>query len=160
MRIRQTNLASLVILLYFRLFLHYLLRYLDDAFANVVPLLSANLEPLYMIFLQELQMLLWYLRDVALVALVDEAKDAILGRVLFGLLHPVANHVVERFGVGGIIYQDDCIGPLVVRFCYAPKPFLARRVPNLQLHVAILDVHRPISQQAYLNLKSIPIVEM
>ena len=143
MHIRQTNLASLVILLYFRLFLHYLLRYLDDAFANVVPLLSANLEPLYMIFLQELQMLLWYLRDVALVALVDEAEDPIGWRVLLCFLDPVAGHVLERLRIGGIVNEDDSICAFVVRFGESSKPFLASCVPNLQLDKLIIDVHGP-----------------
>lgn len=114
MRIRQANLTALVILLYFRLLLHNLLRYLDDTLTDIVPLFCAYFEPLYMVFPEELQVLLWDLRDISLVALVDEAEDAILGRVLFGLLHPVSNDVVEGFGVGGVIHQDDCIGALVV----------------------------------------------
>lgn len=78
MRIRQANLTSLVILLYFGLFLHNFLCYLDDAFTDVIPLLGAYFKPLYMVFLEELQMLLWDLRDISLIALVDEAEDAVL----------------------------------------------------------------------------------
>lgn len=74
------------------------------------------------------------LRDggsISLIALVDEAVDAVLGRVLLGLLHPVAHHVFEGLGVGRIVDQDDCVGPFVVGAGESSESLLSGGIPDL-----------------------------
>ena len=59
-------------------------------------------------------MLLWDGSNISFIALVDEAVDSVLGRVLLGLLHPVADHIFEGLSVGGIVDQDDCMRTFVI----------------------------------------------
>lgn len=80
---------------------------------------------------------------IALVALVDEAVNAVLLRVLPGLLDPVGDQVLEGLRVVRVKHQDHCMGSLVVRTSQPSEPFLPGSVPDLQLHVVAFDVHRP-----------------
>jgi hypothetical protein len=125
------------------LLLHDLFGDLDDTFRHVESLLGTDLKPLDVILLEECQVLLRDGRTLPLVALVDEAIDAILGRVLLGLLHPVTQHVLEGLPIRYIVHQNHRIGALVVRLGYPAEALLTSSVPDLQLNVVLLDVHGP-----------------
>ena len=129
--------------LQFGLLLHDLFGDVDDAFRHVESLLGTDLKPLDIILLEECQMLLRDGRTLTFVALVYKAIDAILRRVLFGLLHPVTQHVLESFPIRHIVHQDDRISPLIVRLSDPAEALLTSSVPDLQLHVVLLDVHGP-----------------
>lgn len=76
-----------------------------------------------------------------LVALVNEAVDPVLGWVLFGLLHPVAENILKRLGIGWVIYQNHCVGSFVVGLSDAAESLLSSSVPDLQFDEIVLDVH-------------------
>ena len=152
--------VSVRVMLQFGFFLHDFLCNFDDGLCYVVLLLSANFEPFDMIFFEEGDIFLWNLGEVSFVAFVDEAVDPIFRRVLFGLLYPVPQHVLEGLGVRDIVDQDDCICALVVRLSDASEALLAGSVPDLQFHKVVLDVHRPCWGKWYLKRKSMPMVEM
>ena len=127
---------------------------------HVVLTFGADSEPLDPVLLEEGAV---FLRDdcvLALVAFVDEAVDAVLRRVLPGLLHPVGYHVFKGFGIGDVVDQDDCVGSLVVGFGDASEAFLACGVPDLQFDVVLADEEGSRYSWGYLKRKSMPMVEM
>ena len=85
-----------------------------DGFVDIEAGLGADLEPVDTIVLQKFNLFFIDFGLVTTIALVDKTKDSVLGRVLFGLFDPVGDHIVEGFGGGVIVYQNDGIGPFVV----------------------------------------------
>ena len=71
---------------------------------------------------------------------------------------PEGIDVFEALLPGDVIDNDDGMGALVVGPSNGPEPFLASGVPDLQLDHIPLNSQRPTITQAYLNLKSTPIV--
>ena len=112
-----------------------------------------------MIFFEECNLFFW--DDLLLgVTLVDEdVKFATIG-VHSGFLQPKTLHIFEAFGVGDIIDKNDSLCSLVVGLGDASEPLLSSSVPDLQLCIAFIDYHGSASEVNYLNLKSIPMVEM
>lgn len=156
----QTHFDSGKITFYFFFLFHGLLGHLNDGLRDIVALFGADFEPLDMVFLQECDLLLGNASFLSFIALVDEAVDPILGRILSGLFHPVTDHVFEGFGICDVVDKDDCVCSFVVRLGNSSKALLASCIPNLKLDIVIIDVHGPEWLYSYLNLKSIPIVEM
>lgn len=78
----------------------------------------------------------------SLVALIDEAVYAVLGRVLLCLFYPESGEVLERFWIGNIIGYNDCISPFVIGLSNSSKSLLAGGVPNLQFNIVIINIDR------------------
>jgi hypothetical protein len=88
----------------FGFFLHDLAGHFEDGLVDVEALLGADFEPADATLVEEGDV---FGRDgsgFSGVAFVDEAVDAVFGGVLLGLLHPVAHHVLEGFGVADVVH--------------------------------------------------------
>jgi hypothetical protein len=129
---------------YLRLFFHDFFGNLYYGFIDVELLFGADLEPFNVIFLQKLDLLGWDVRMLSLIAFVDEAIDAIFGRVLFGFFHPIGDNIIKGFGCGDIVDQDDCMSAFVIGFGDSSEAFLASSVPDLKFYIALLDVDGPV----------------
>lgn len=102
----------------------------------------------------------WHLSSLTFIALVDEAVNSILRRVLPGLFGPKVHNIFKRFRTSDIIDQNDCIRSFVVRFGDSSESFLSSCIPYLQFYITFFDVERSKLDDHYLNLKSMPMVDM
>lgn len=115
---------------------------MDDGLAHVHAGLSAHFMELHSFFLEQLEVLFLYLL-VGLVALVGKNVGLRILRVDLALFEPEVHDVVEGLGVVDIVHQNNCLCAFVVGFGDAAEPLLPRRVPYLELHVAIIDHDGP-----------------
>ena len=143
-----------------RLLLHNFLRNRDNSLSNIKTSLSTNLKPRNFILLQKSQLLLTYLSLITTIAFINKTINPILRRILLSLLHPVWYNILKWFSRRYVIDQYDSISTFIIRFRDTPETLLTRCVPNLQFHITILNVQWSLYLLKYLNLKSIPIVEM
>ena len=65
----------------------------------------------------------------------------VTARVLLDFSEP-DRYAEEALAVGQVENDDDAVGALVIRVRDCPVPLLARRVPNLQLYRALVDLQR------------------
>ena len=143
-----------------RLLLHNFLRNRDNSLSNIKTSLSTNLKPSNFVLLQKSQLLLTYLTLITTITFINKTINPILRRILLGLLHPVWNDIFKWFRRCYVIDQYHSISTFIIRFRDTPETLLTRCVPNLQFHITILNVQWSLYLLKYLNLKSIPIVEM
>ena len=65
--------------------------------------------------------------------------------MLLDFLEPGAD-IQERLLVAQVEHDDDSVSALVVSIRYRAVPFLAGRVPNLQLDIALVDLQSAESE--------------
>ena len=80
-----------------------------------------------------------------------------LTSIAFDLLNPPTN-VLKALFVIDCIGQNDASRPLVVSLGNIAKPFLPGSIPNLQLHLSLIDVDR-LQLKVYPNCRHIAVLK-
>lgn len=89
-------------------------------------------------------MLLWKHCVLPLVALIDEAEYSSGLLILPALLEPMTEDIIEGLRIGGIAYENDCMGALVVGLGDSSESFLPSGIPELYLDEELVDIEGSI----------------